>query len=75
MLQVEAERGAEAVEVEYIEDANLGQPILSIAEAIKANSYFDPPMDLVTTIGDAKSAMQKAQYTIKNARCAWHVSL
>lgn len=66
--QVEAERGAQAVQVEYLEDPSLGAPLLSIAEAIKADSYYDPPMDLVTTIGDAKTAMKTAQYAIQNAR-------
>lgn len=65
---MEAERGAQAVHVEYLQDANLGSPLLCIQDAIKAGSYYDPPMDLVTTIGDAKQAMTKAQYTIKNAR-------
>ena len=54
--------------VEYIKDANLGSPLLNIGEAIKAGSYYDPPMDLVTTIGDAQAAMKTAQYTIQNAR-------
>ena len=67
---MEAERGAMAVAVDYIHDPSVGSPLLSIADAIKANSYYDPPMDLVTTIGDAKAAMQKAQYTIKGARNA-----
>ena len=67
-LQVEAERGAQAVHVEYLQDANLGSPLLSIGEAIEAGSYYDPPMDLVTTIGDAKAAMKTAPCTIKNAR-------
>lgn len=66
--QVEAETGAQAVHVEYLQDANLGSPLLSIGEAIQAGSYYDPPMDLVTTIGDAKAAMKTAQCTIQNAR-------
>lgn len=66
--QVEAERGAQAVQVEYLEDPSLGPPLLSIAEAIMADSYYDPPMDLVTTIGDAKTAMKTAQHVIKSAR-------
>ncbi len=65
---MEAERGAQAVQVEYIRDANLGSPLLCIRDAIKAGSYYNPPMDLVTTIGDAKTAMTKAQYTITSAR-------
>ena len=65
---MEAERGAQAVQVEYIQDANLGSPLLCIKDAIKAGSYYIPPMDLVTTIGDAKTAMSKAQYTITDAR-------
>lgn len=69
---MEAERGAEAVQVEYLEDPSLGTPLLSISEAIKADSYYDPPMDLVTTIGDAKKAMKAAQHVIKNAR--WGVN-
>jgi len=68
LLQVEAERGAQAVQVEYIQDSNLGSPLLCITDAVKAGSYYNPPMDLVTTIGDAKKAMTKAQYTITNAR-------
>lgn len=66
--QVEAERGAQGVQVEYLQDPTLGPPLLSMAEAIKAGSYYDPPMDLVTTIGDAKKAMKAAQHIIKNAR-------
>ncbi|KAL3141630.1 hypothetical protein ABBQ32_004865 [Trebouxia sp. C0010 RCD-2024] len=66
--QVEAERGAQAVQVGYLEDPTLGAPLFSIAEAIKAGSYYDPPMDLVTTIGDAKKAMKTAQHVIKNGR-------
>ncbi len=66
--QVEAERGAQAVQVEYIQDSNLGSPLLCIRDAIKAGSYYNPPMDLVTNIGDAKTAMTKAQYTITDAR-------
>ena len=54
--------------VEYLQDANLGSPLLSIGDAIKAGSYYDPPIDLVTTIGDAKAAMKTAQCTIQNAR-------
>lgn len=71
--QVEAERGAQAVQVEYLEDPSLGPPLFSIAEAIKAGSYYDPPMDLVTTIGDAKKAMKTAQHVIKNGR--WGLNL
>lgn len=56
------------MQVEYIQDPSLGSPLLSIADAIKADSYYDPPMDLVTTIGDAKQAMKTAQHTIKNGR-------
>ncbi len=67
-VQVEAERGAQAVQVEYIQDDSLGSPLLCIGDAIQAGSYYDPPMDLVTTIGDAKAALKKAQYTIKDAR-------
>ncbi|DBA80138.1 TPA: hypothetical protein ACH3X2_007614 [Trebouxia sp. C0005] len=66
--QVEAERGAQAVQVEYIADSNLGTPLLCIRDAIKADSYYSPPMDLVTTIGDAKTAMSEAQCTITDAR-------
>ncbi len=66
--QVEAERGAQAVRVEYIQDANLGSPLLCIRDAIKAGSYYNPPMDLVTNVGDAKTAMTQAQHIITDAR-------
>ena len=65
---MEAERGAQAVQVGYLEDPSLGTPLFSIAEAIKAGSYYDPPMDLVTTIGDAKKAIKTAEHVIKSAR-------
>lgn len=73
---MEAERGAQAVQVEFLEDPSLGPPLLSIAEAIKADSYYKPPMDLVTTIGDAKKAINTAQHVIQNARWGlnpWHL--
>lgn len=56
------------MQVEYIADSNLGTPLLCIRDAIKADSYYSPPMDLVTTIGDAKTAMSEAQCTITDAR-------
>ena len=66
--QVEAERGALAVHIEYIEDGSLGEPILSIQDAIRAKSYLSPPVELTTNIGDAAKALSEAQHTITNAR-------
>lgn len=70
--QVEAERGAQAVHIEYIEDGSLGEPILSIQDAIKAKSYLSPPVELTTNIGDAAKALSEAQHTITNARWVAH---
>ena len=67
-LQVEAERGAQAVDIEYIEDETLGKPILSIQEAIAAGSYLHPPVEMTTNIGDAAQALQEAEHTIKGAK-------
>lgn len=66
--QVEAERGAQAVEIEYIEDGSLGKPVLNIQEAIAAKSYLHPPVEMTTNIGDAAEALQEAEHTIKGAR-------
>lgn len=53
----------------------LGEPILSIPAAIKADSYFDPPGSgsftggTVVCVGDPDAALKTAPHTIKNGRC------
>lgn len=53
----------------------LGEPILSIPAAIKADSYFDPPgsgsfSGGKVCVGDPDVALKTAPHTIKNGRCA-----
>lgn len=69
-VQVEAERGAQAVDIEYVEDGSLGKPVLNIKEAIAAGSYHQPPVDMTTNIGNAAEALQEAEHVIKGARYA-----
>ena len=57
----------------YVQE--LGEPILSIPDAIKADSYFDPPGSGSFTggrvcVGDPDKALQTAPHTIKGGRCA-----
>lgn len=55
---------------------DLGEPILTIPDAIKAKSYFDPPGAGSfegppagrVRVGDPDTALREAPHTIKDAR-------
>ena len=54
---------------------DLGEPILSIPDAIKADSYYEPPGSGSFTggrvcVGAPDKALQTAPHTIKGGRCA-----
>ena len=67
VLQRLAERAAWLVEVEYLEDTSLGTPILSIADAIKAESFYGAHPEPVRS-GNAVKALAEAKNVIKGAR-------
>lgn len=52
----------------------LGEPILSIPDAIKANSYYDPPSSCSFALcgqvhlGDPDAVLEASPHTIKGAR-------
>jgi xanthine dehydrogenase large subunit len=59
---LEASEAAKAVKITY---KNFEKPILNIMDAIKANSYFDPPVaDFI--IGDAESVINSSTHWIEN---------
>eukprot|EP00891_Asterochloris_glomerata_P008497 jgi/Astpho2/8497/Aster-05539 len=62
-----AERAAWLVEVEYLDDSSLGTPILSIADAIKAESFYGAHPEPVMS-GNAAKALAEAKNVIRGAR-------
>ncbi len=68
-LQRLAERAAWLVEVEYLDDSSLGTPILSIADAIKAESFYGAHPEPVRS-GNAAKALAEAKNVIRGARWA-----
>ena len=55
------------MEVEYLEDTSLGPPILSIADAIMAESFYGAYPEPVRS-GNAAKALAEAKNVIKGAR-------
>ena len=45
-----AQRAAKLVQVSYQRSHELGKPVLTIADAVRANSFHDPPGTLLTTL-------------------------
>ncbi|BDA47143.1 Xanthine dehydrogenase/oxidase [Coccomyxa sp. Obi] len=69
----QAQAAAALVAVRYGHPKELGEPILSIPAAIKADSYYDPPgsgsfMGGQVCVGDPDAALKTAPHTIKNGR-------
>ncbi|EIE21740.1 molybdenum cofactor-binding domain-containing protein [Coccomyxa subellipsoidea C-169] len=69
----QAQSAAALVSVRYGHPKELGDPILSIPDAIKADSYYDPPGSGSFTsgrvcIGDPDKALSTAPHTIKGGR-------
>ena len=49
-MQSVAERAAKMVQVTYHRSHELGKPLLTIADAVAANSFHDPPCALTPVI-------------------------
>ena len=67
-----AERACEVVKVEYGPDGELGQPIITLEDAITQESFFNGPALLgrdfgKRSVGDAQAALRAARHTITDA--------
>ncbi|XP_065883616.1 xanthine dehydrogenase-like isoform X2 [Dysidea avara] len=66
--QANADRAAKMVKIQY---TSKGKPILTVADAIQNNSFYDFPGEAqILTVGDAKGAISNSAHTISgNISC------